>query len=196
MRIDTAMYTGSFAELKQCPSDERPEIAFTGRSNVGKSSLINMLTGRKNLAKTSNRPGKTQTMNYFLINGRWYLVDLPGYGYAGVAKTRRAQWDRMVKHYLQKRETLLCVFQLVDATIPPQAADLAFTDWLGAHHIPFALVFTKCDKKPKKQVHGRPGDDYLDAMRAHWENFPEAFSSSAKTNLGKTEIEKFIGALV
>ncbi|MEL7427126.1 MAG: ribosome biogenesis GTP-binding protein YihA/YsxC, partial [Bacteroidota bacterium] len=139
-------FKGSFPEQRQAPKDGKPEFAFIGRSNVGKSSLINMLTGRTGLARISNVPGKTQHLNYYLINDGWYLVDLPGYGYARVSKKLRKTWRLMMEHYFKKRESLQCVFVLVDGNIGPQQVDIEFINWLGEMGIPFILIYTKTDR--------------------------------------------------
>ena len=131
MNIDQAFYIGSFPSEHKCPKDGKPEYAFIGRSNVGKSSLINMLTGRKDLARTSKKPGKTQMLNYYLINESWYIVDLPGYGYAKISKSKRKEWSKMIHAYLQKRETLQVAFVLLDSNIPPQKIDMEFINWMG-----------------------------------------------------------------
>ena len=147
MEIKKAAFVVSNSDYRKCPSDGLPEFAFIGRSNVGKSSLINMLTGVKGLAKTSVKPGKTQLINHFLINGDWYLVDLPGYGYARTSKTSREKWQKMIVDYLLKRESLVNVFVLVDSRIPPQKIDLEFIDFLGRNGVPLSIVFTKIDKQ-------------------------------------------------
>ena len=146
MEIKYADFVGSYPSLNQCPQSRQPEYAFIGRSNVGKSSLINMITGRKGLAKVSNTPGKTQFINYFQINGNWHLVDLPGYGYARISKSKRAAWEKMIANYLQNRANLVCTFVLLDAYIPPQPIDMEFINWLGEIQIPFVIVYTKTDR--------------------------------------------------
>ncbi|MCB0636002.1 MAG: YihA family ribosome biogenesis GTP-binding protein, partial [Lewinella sp.] len=147
MDILSATFIGSFPEHKLAPGDGLPEFAFIGRSNVGKSSLINMLVERKGLAHTSNVPGKTQHLNFYQINEEWYLVDLPGYGYARVPKKLRQKWQGMIRSYLLERPALVCVFVLIDSNIPPQANDLNFINWLGEHGVPFIVIFTKTDRK-------------------------------------------------
>ena len=151
MRIKQAEFIISNTDIKKCPKADIPEYAFIGRSNVGKSSLINMLTERKNLAKVSGKPGKTQLINHFLINKLWYLVDLPGYGYAGVSKSKRYEFAQFIKKYLLKRENLMCLFVLLDSRLKPQAIDLEFMQWLGENGIPFVICFTKQDKLSKKE---------------------------------------------
>ena len=152
MNITSATYTGSFIALEKCPPPDKPEYAFIGRSNVGKSSLINMLTERKNLAKTSGSPGKTQTINYFLINESWNIVDLPGYGFAKVAQKQRRRWEQMIETYIRNRENLSCLFVLVDSRLTPQKKDLDFINKLGEWEIPFSVVFTKTDKNTQSET--------------------------------------------
>src|SRR5690606_31610731 len=146
MEIEKAEFVSSHADVGKCPPPDHPEFAFIGRSNVGKSSLINMLSGRKKLAKTSGTPGKTQTINHFMINDAWYLVDLPGYGYASVGREKRAGFGKIIESYVLRRENLYCLFILLDSRHAPQKNDLAFIEWAGTHRIPIALVFTKADK--------------------------------------------------
>lgn len=152
MKIQAVVFVGSSASYKQCPQDKRPEFAFIGRSNVGKSSLINMLLGRKHLAKVSGSPGKTQLINHFLVNEAWYLVDLPGYGWARASQAQRAAWQKMTSNYLLHREALVGVFVLVDARLQPQKIDIALINWLGASQVPVAILLTKADKVSKQQV--------------------------------------------
>lgn len=194
MDIKTADYVGSFVELEKCPKGNAPEFAFIGRSNVGKSSLINMLTGRRELALTSGKPGKTQTLNYFHINEEWYLVDLPGYGYARVSRDLRGKWEEMIAHFLSNRENLVCVFQLVDAGIPPQALDLEFSNWLGENGIPFAIIFTKADKRPK----GPKGsvEAYKQEMLKQWENLPPMFITSSTKRIGREEVLGYLDEIL
>jgi GTP-binding protein len=177
--------------VETCPKPDKPEFAFIGRSNVGKSSLINMLTGKPGLAKVAARPGKTQVINHFLINEEWFLVDLPGYGYAKVSKDKRAGFDRMITEYIRKRENLLSLFVLIDSRIPPQENDLTFLRNLGENQITFSIVFTKCDKlgttKMKKNV-----EAFKTAMLDEWEEMPNHFLSSAETQMGRKEILAFI----
>ena len=190
MEIITAEYVGSFVELAKCPKGKAPEFAFIGRSNVGKSSLINLLTGRRELALTSGKPGKTQTINYFHINEQWYLVDLPGYGYARVSREQRGKWEQMISGYLTQREPLVCVFQLIDAGIPPQAIDLEFTNWLGEQGIPFAIIFTKADKRPKDAKSGM--EAYQQEMLKQWENLPPMFVTSSTKRHGRAEVLDYL----
>lgn len=192
MNIISANFIGSFVKLSQCPAPTLPEYAFIGRSNVGKSSLINMLTGRKALAKVSVTPGKTQTINHFLINNQWYLVDLPGYGYAKVSKTQRKAWEQFIQNYLVKRDNLQCVFLLIDSRIPPQQSDLEFANWLGERLIPFVIVFTKIDDKKftPKNI-----EVFKTAMLQTWETLPQMLMTSAEKKKGKEEMLNFIEAI-
>ncbi|OWY25862.1 YihA family ribosome biogenesis GTP-binding protein [Sphingobacteriales bacterium UPWRP_1] len=189
MIIKTAEFVGSFVKLTQCPPPDKPEYAFIGRSNVGKSSLINMLTGRKGLAKVSVTPGKTQTINHFIINSNWYLVDLPGYGYAKVSKENRKKWEIMIQEYLVKRPNLQCVFLLVDSRIPPQQSDLDFANRLGTAQVPFVIVFTKTDDK-KFDVKNITA--FKTAMLQTWETLPDFFITSAEKHRGKDELLFYI----
>jgi GTP-binding protein len=191
MQIKTASFVISNSDYRLCPAADRPEYAFIGRSNVGKSSLINMLTGVTGLAKTSARPGKTQLINHFLINQEWYLVDLPGYGYAKVSQTDRAKFAKMIEHYLQERANLLCVLVLIDIRLEPQKIDVEFIGWLGEQGIPFVILFTKADKLAKStQLHK------VEAYRAHllqfWEEAPRMLITSAETKQGRDEVLQFI----
>jgi GTP-binding protein len=184
MNIRSASFSVSSPNYKKCPDDGRPEYAFIGRSNVGKSSLINMLTGVKGLAKTSGRPGKTQLINHFLINNEWYLVDLPGYGYARTSKTSREKWGAMMRDYFLHREALTNVFVLVDSRIPPQRIDLEFIEFLGTNGIPLAIVFTKTDKEKQREVMTN-----IKAMKVAlselWEELPPMFLTSSLTGYGR-----------
>ena len=189
--IKQANFIGSFTRIGQCPADGLPEYAFIGRSNVGKSSLINMLTGRKKLAMVSHTPGKTKTINYFRIDDSWFLVDLPGYGYAKVSKSDRFAWDRMIRAYLANRNTLSCVFVLIDSRIPPQRIDIEFLNWLGEMGIPFVIVFTKTDKLKKNQ-RGKQVNAFLNVLGETWETLPDYFMSSAVSSEGKEDILRFI----
>lgn len=187
MEIKSARFISSFAEMSKLPQDGKPELAFIGRSNVGKSSLINMLTNQKKLAKTSQSPGKTQTINHFLIDENWYLVDLPGYGFAKVSKDLREKWGKMIKNYLTQRESLLCVFVLVDGRLEPQKIDLDFIDFLGQSQIPFSIIFTKCDKLSINKVTSNILK-FEKAMLKNWEALPPFFRSSSENQLGKEEL--------
>ncbi|MCB2206784.1 MAG: ribosome biogenesis GTP-binding protein YihA/YsxC [Bacteroidetes bacterium] len=191
MKINQAEFITSSTKIEQCPQPNKPEYAFIGRSNVGKSSLINMLTGRKKLVKVSGSPGKTITINHFLINENWYLVDLPGYGFAKRSKTERAKWEKMIRSYILKRTNLLNVFLLVDARHEPQKLDIDFMEWLGASKIPFVIVFTKEDKLKKMQLENNLAI-YKKHLLKNWEELPGIFIASSKSGLGKEEILDFI----
>lgn len=194
MNITSAQYLLSSPDMKHCPKGFVPEIAFAGRSNVGKSSLINMLTGFNTLAKISGKPGKTRMMNFFLINERWRLVDLPGYGYAGVSKETRLQWLKMTGTYLTKREQLACVFVLIDSRIDPQKIDLEFVNWLGENGIPFVVVFTKTDKiTGLNQV--RNMNAFKKKMLETWESLPPFFLSSSVKGSGRKEMLSYISEI-
>lgn len=191
MEIKTARFLMSNSSVQKCPAPDMPEFAFIGRSNVGKSSLINMLTNHKKLAKTSGRPGKTQLINHFVINDNWYLVDLPGYGYAKVSKNQRNKFQAYISDYIINRENLYCLFVLVDCRHEPQKIDMEFIEWLGEKQIPFALIFTKSDKLGKNQLHSNVAA-YKKQLRKTWEELPPIFMSSAETGFGKEEILNFI----
>lgn len=178
----------------KCPAEDLPEYAFIGRSNVGKSTLINYLMGQKSLAKTSSRPGKTRTINHFLVADRWFLVDLPGYGYAQVSRQQRAQFGEMIESYLMTRFNLVCLFVLVDARHEPQKRDKAFLHWLGERRIPFALVFTKTDKLKRGAVQ-RNTARYKAELLEQWASLPDCFSTSAVAKTGGEAILKYIEAL-
>ncbi|TDB63640.1 ribosome biogenesis GTP-binding protein YihA/YsxC [Arundinibacter roseus] len=184
MIIQEAKYIMSNADYRQCPAPELPEYAFIGRSNVGKSSLINMLTQRKALAKTSQHPGKTQLINHFLINSSWYLVDLPGYGYAKVSKSERDKWERMIYEYLRYRPNLQCIFVLVDSRHDPQRVDLEFMESLGEEGIPFHIVFTKTDKMKASAVPAQIAR-YQEKLLETWEELPVSFITSAEEGVGR-----------
>jgi len=184
----------SNTDVKKCPAPNMPEYAFIGRSNVGKSSLINMLTGRKSLAKISGRPGKTRLINHFIINENWYLVDLPGYGYAQASKTDRKVWKGFVKDYLVKRENLICTFILVDVRHKPQKVDLEFMYQMALKALPFVIIFTKSDKISKAQVNQNI-HDYKKRMLEEWETMPLHFITSATKRKGRDEILDYIEEL-
>jgi GTP-binding protein len=194
MKIEQATFVISNTDYKKCPSPDKPEYAFIGRSNVGKSSLINMLTGKPHLAKTSQKPGKTQLINHFLINQTWYLVDLPGYGWAQASKTDKEKWSQMTKQYLRYRENLLCVFVLIDSRHEAQAVDLEFMQWLGESQIPFAILFTKADKQSKTRTIQNV-EVFTSKMLELWEELPPYFIASSVTAEGKEEILSYIGSL-
>ncbi|GAB4410774.1 MAG: ribosome biogenesis GTP-binding protein YihA/YsxC [Microscillaceae bacterium] len=191
MRILSADFIKSSSLLSQCPPADKPEYAFIGRSNVGKSSLINALVQKKNLAMTSQTPGKTQLINHYLINENWYLVDLPGYGYAKVSKKLREGFGDMIQDYVQGRENLHCLFVLLDARLPPQAVDMEFMEYLGTRQIPFARIFTKVDKLNKAQQASFLGN-YEQVMGLVWAELPPVFVSSAFTGEGIEEIKAYI----
>lgn len=181
----------SNTDPKLCPEPNKPEYAFIGRSNVGKSSLINMLTGHSKLAKTSSTPGKTQLINHFVINNNWFLVDLPGYGYARVSKTSREKWSKFISGYLKNRKNLMCVFVLVDARHDPQKIDLEFMEWLGTNGIPFVICFTKMDKLNMKDK-SKNVASYKKEMLKVWEELPTMFSTSSEKEMGKENVLQFI----
>ncbi len=181
----------SNSQVAKCPKDRLPEYAFIGRSNVGKSSLINMLTNCKNLAKTSGRPGKTQLINHFKIDDRWFLVDLPGYGYARVSKTTKQVFQRFITDYFEQREQLVSAFVLVDIRHEPQKIDVEFMQWLGERAIPFAIIFTKADKL-KPQAIERNVATYKEVLLESWEEFPPYFVTSAQNKIGKEELTQYI----
>lgn len=190
--ITSAKYLISSASYKNCPAPDKPEYAFIGRSNVGKSSLINMLTNQNSLAKTSAQPGKTQLINHFIINNNFYIVDLPGYGYAKISQSTRRRWEQMIENYLRKRENLINVFVLIDARHQPQKVDLEFINQLGKWQVPFTLVFTKADKE-KPNVVKRNVQLFLDEMKnGEWEFLPQHFVTSAEKKTGKDELLQFI----
>ncbi len=191
MIIRSARYIKSSTNLSQCPEGHLPELAFIGRSNVGKSSLINMLTGFNKLAKTSGDPGKTRTINHFLINDNWYLVDLPGYGYAKVAAKQREAWTLASGEYIKKRENLLCLFVLVDPRHKPQKSDIEFMEFLGMSQIPFTRVFTKSDKMSGGSL-ARSVREYDAIMLKNWESLPVTFITSTVTKAGRMDILDFI----
>jgi len=194
MTIKKAIFLKSATNYEQCPQPNLPEYAFIGRSNVGKSSLINMLTGQKALAHTSAKPGKTQLINHFFINDQWYLVDLPGYGFAKASKESREKWDKMIKDYLQYRENLQCVFLLIDSRIEAQKSDLQFMEWMAISGIPFVLVFTKTDKQSKSKTLSLLAQ-YKKVMEEQWEELPQLFITSSENGVGKEDILKFIEGL-
>lgn len=191
MIIRKAEYTGSSLSLNDCPVTLKPEFGFTGRSNVGKSSLINMLTGRRNLAKTSVKPGKTRTINHYLINDSWYLVDLPGYGYASVPGDIRNKWFRATREYILRRKTLVCLFVLIDCRLAPQDSDLGFMEFLGENQIPFARVFTKADKISSDRLN-KNLNLYNNVMSAVWSSMPVTFVTSSPEQRGRDEMLGFI----
>ena len=194
MDIVKAEFVVSNATVEKCPKPDRHEYAFIGRSNVGKSSLINMLTNNKKLAKPAARPGKTQLINHFLINDMWYMVDLPGYGYARTSETARRQFEKMIRDYILKRENLVCLFVLIDSRLEPQKIDLEFMEWLGENGVPFVMIFTKADKLSATQ-RLKCIDDYHKVMLETWETTPMAFMTSSEKRLGREEVLDYIDEL-
>ncbi len=192
MDINSAEYVISSPDYTKCPAPDKAEYAFIGRSNVGKSSVINMLCNNQKLAKTSGTPGKTQLINHFIINKSWYIVDLPGYGFAKVSLRDRRRWEQMIENYLRKRENLVNIFVLLDSRHAPQKIDLDFVNQLGEWQIPFALIFTKADKETQRVVAANV-KAFLDAMRKEWEFLPAHFVTSAVKKTGRDKLLKFIG---
>ena len=189
--IKNAKFIISSTDYKKCPQPSLPEYAFIGRSNVGKSSLINSIVNQKNLAKVSSKPGKTQLINHFLINDKWYLVDLPGFGYAKISKTKRQEFQKMTRNYLSYRENLMCLFVLIDLRLKPQIIDQNFMQWLAIAKIPFKIVFTKSDKVNKNSV-TKNIKKYKEYMLKEWEEIPDIFVTSSLKKTGLIEIENFI----
>ncbi|MBP5540989.1 MAG: YihA family ribosome biogenesis GTP-binding protein [Bacteroidales bacterium] len=194
MKIRKATFVISNSDYRKCPDSSLPEYAFIGRSNVGKSSLINMLTGVKGLAKTSSQPGKTQLINHFLINDEWHLVDLPGYGYARTSKSNRGTWEKMISNYMLHREQLTNVFVLVDSRIPPQAIDLEFINFLGANGIPLSIIFTKTDKQKQREI-AATVNNYKAILSKTWEEPPMMFLTSSATGYGRDHVLDFIDTI-
>ncbi|MCP4802408.1 MAG: YihA family ribosome biogenesis GTP-binding protein [Bacteroidetes bacterium] len=194
MKIKSAEFLVSNQDVAKCPQNKIPEYAFIGRSNVGKSSLINMLTSRKSLAKTSGKPGKTQLINHFIINNAWYLVDLPGYGYAKVSKSSKRIFQKFITEYFEHRKQLIAAFVLIDIRHKPQIIDLNFMEWLGSNQIPFAIIFTKVDKLKPKNV-----DEYLtsykDILLETWEELPQYFVTSSSKSIGKKDLLSYIDSI-
>ena len=191
MQIKSAEFTVSSARIDQCPNSNLPEYAFIGRSNVGKSSLINMLTGKGKLAKTSATPGKTILINHFVINGEWYLVDLPGYGYAKRRKKDTEKFEHMITTYILDREKMTNLYLLIDVRHEPQQIDLEFMEWLGENGVPFSIVFTKADKVSKAKLNGNVMH-YLTELKKQWEELPPYFVTSSETKMGREEILNYI----
>jgi GTP-binding protein len=191
MSIKTAEFIISNTDPEKCPSPDKPEYAFIGRSNVGKSSLINMLTGNKKLAKISSQPGKTRLINHFKINNEWYLVDLPGYGYAKTMRNQRRKWFSFIREYMKTRANLYCVMVLIDSRIEAQALDIEFMSWLGENSVPFVMVFTKVDKLGQGQLDKKLAA-YKKEMLKMWEELPRIFVTSSETGKGKEELIDFI----
>lgn len=194
MEIKSATFVVSNSDYRKCPDSRLPEYAFIGRSNVGKSSLINMLTRSKGLAKTSGRPGKTQLINHFLINNEWHIVDLPGYGYARTSKNSRSGWQKMTADYMLKREQLANVFVLVDSRIPPQNIDLEFINFLGSNGIPLTIVFTKIDKEKQREIMGNISR-FKQTLKAYWEELPDMILTSSVTGYGRENLLDYIDSI-
>lgn len=195
MQIKSAEYVISSPDISKCPPADKPEFAFIGRSNVGKSSLINMLADNQKLAKTSGTPGKTQLINHFLINKEWWLVDLPGYGFAKVSQNARNRWEQMIENYLRKRENLANVFVLIDGRHKPQKIDIDFVNKLGRWEVPFTLVFTKADKETQKTV-SQNVRDFLQKMREDWQFLPQHFVTSSAKKQGRDKVLQFIEEVI
>lgn len=191
MVIKSAEFIGSFPNLKSCPEDRLAQFAFIGRSNVGKSSLINMLCERKSLARVSNTPGKTQHLNFYKINENWYLVDLPGYGYAQTSKKNRQVFSKMIESYLRDGPNVKCAFVLIDANIPPQAIDIEFINWLGEKAVPFVIVYTKTDRLSYEKLKTNVEQIQLELLK-YWNSLPEQFVSSGRKSTGRDDILNFI----
>lgn len=194
MKITSAEFVISNTDVNKCPKTGFPEYAFIGRSNVGKSSLINMLTGNKKLAMTSSTPGKTLLINHFLINKQWYLVDLPGYGYANRSKKSVADIQRVIGSYLENRMEMTCLFVLIDSRLEPQAIDMNFMNWLGENQVPFAIVFTKADKQSKSRTESNIRG-YIEKLKEQWEELPPYFITSSLTGVGKDDVLSYIESI-
>ncbi|MEO1260593.1 MAG: ribosome biogenesis GTP-binding protein YihA/YsxC [Bacteroidota bacterium] len=191
MELKDVKYVGSFPTLAKCPKPEKPEFAFIGRSNVGKSSLINMLSNNRKLAHVSKKPGKTEAINFFEVSGRWYLIDLPGYGYAVRSKGMLKSFKKMIYDYLEKRRSLVCTFVLIDVNVPPQKRDIEFLDWLGEHGVPFVIVYTKIDKLSKTQL-SQNVQAIQEILAEHWNELPQQFYTSSEEKAGRDELLNFI----
>ena len=195
MEVYSAKFVTSNTEVKKCPEPDKHEYAFIGRSNVGKSSLINMLTNHGKLAKTSGTPGKTQLINHFLINDEWFLVDLPGYGYARTSKSQRGQFSAMIRNYILQRENMICLFVLIDSRHDPLKVDLEFMEWLGENGVPFVMVFHRKADKLTTTERMNCISKYQEKMKDTWESMPMAFITSAETKLGRVELLSYIEEL-
>lgn len=191
MKINTATFICSSPTMQKCPDPKMPEYAFIGRSNVGKSSMLNMLTNHKGLAKISGKPGKTRLINHFLINENWYVVDLPGYGFAKVSKSEVAKWDKMIRNYLMQRENLMTVFLLIDSRLEPQKNDLEFMEWLAVSQIPFVILFTKTDKMGVNQLQSNIAN-YKKKLLQEWEEMPQYILTSSVSKLGKEDVLAYV----
>jgi GTP-binding protein len=194
MIIKDAKFVVSNTDITKCPEDGKPEYAFIGRSNVGKSSLINMLTDRKSLAKTSGTPGKTQLINHFVINDEWYLVDLPGYGYAKTSKSNRSKWEKFISEYLTKRATLINIFVLLDSRLEPQKIDIEFMTWCAEEQLPFSMVFTKIDKLSSSALQKNLAA-YKKEMLKQWAEMPPVFTTSAESKFGREKLLNYIAQI-
>lgn len=194
MIVKSAEFICSNTQVSKLPPPEKPEYAFIGRSNVGKSSLINMLTAKKGLAKTSQTPGKTQLINHFLINDDWFLVDLPGYGYARISKSKKEDWNKFIRFYLDKRESLQCVMVLIDSRLEPQKIDLEFCNWLGEHGLPFVIIFTKADKQSSIKT-DQSVAAFKKKLTETFEVMPDYFITSSENKLGREEVLGFIDSV-
>ena len=192
MKINTAEFIISNSEVSKCPNEPLPEYAFIGRSNVGKSSLINMLTGRNSLAKTSGKPGKTQLINHFKINGNWFLVDLPGYGYARVSKSTKETFQKFITDYFERREQLVCAFVLIDIRLEAQKIDLEFINYLGESGVPFCIIFTKADKISRGKVDQHVAAYRKQLLANNWEEMPDYFVTSSTEGTGREKVLEFI----
>lgn len=195
MLIRSAEFVISNSDVRKCPAPTLPEFAFIGRSNVGKSSLINALANQKSLAKTSGKPGKTQLINHFLINKKWYLVDLPGYGYAKTSKSKRKKWEAFIEEYLLTRENLYTTFILLDSRLEPQKIDLEFMSWCGENQLPFSMVFTKTDKLSNVELQKNLAA-YKREMLKYWEEMPPMFTTSSVSGQGREELLNYIQELI
>lgn len=194
MDIKSARFIISNTDIAKCPNDGRPEYAFIGRSNVGKSSLINMLTRNSKLAMTSSMPGKTLLINHFLVNNEWYLVDLPGYGYAKRSKSQTEKLEHIISTYVLDREQMTLLFVLVDSRLEPQKIDLEFFEWLGENGVPFAIIFTKADKEKKTQLK-KNTDEYKKKLLEQWEELPPIFVTSSENGMGRNELLDYIDGI-
>lgn len=194
MEVKNVVFAKSSSEIGQCPTDGKPEYAFIGRSNVGKSSLINMLMNHKGLAKTSGKPGKTQLINHFLVDEKWYVVDLPGYGYAKVSKSSRKDFHKIITSYLANRSSMVAVFVLIDSRLEPQKNDIEFMRWLGENQVPFCIAFTKIDKLSSNEL-GKNMARYKKRLLVDWESLPQIFATSAESKIGRAEMLAYIGNL-
>ncbi len=195
MKIKSAEFVISNTDVANCPKEKLPEYAFIGRSNVGKSSLINMLVNQKNLAKTSGKPGKTQLINHFKINDKWFLVDLPGYGYAQISKTKRRTFQEFIKDYFLQRKQLVCTFVLIDSRLEPQKIDLEFMKFLGENNIAFCIIFTKSDKLKATQLNNNINIYNETLTQSSWESMPSYYVTSATTKDGKEELLNYIESI-